>query len=144
MKTITLSNGKRTIVDDEWYEYLNQWKWFPIGAGYCARQEQRNNVKKTIYMHRQVAGTPDGLETRHINGDKLDNRACNLRSVDHHTNLRGAMKLDKRNTSGYRGVSKFKNKWRARVGRDNYLGIFDTPEQAANAIKEYLTYYKYL
>lgn len=137
MRTIILSNGQKTIVDDEWYDYLSQWRWFPIGSGYCARQEQRNHVKRTIYMHRQVAGTPPGMDTNHINGDKLDNRSSNLESIDHHANLKAYMKLDKRNSSGYRGVSRFKNKWRARVGRDNYLGLYNTPEDAAKAIEEF-------
>jgi hypothetical protein len=124
MKVIKLSNGQKALVDDEWYEYLSQWRWFPIGAGYASRQVTKNGVRHTIYMHRQVAGTPPGMDTDHINGDKLDNRSENLRIVSHSENLMARLKLDKRNNSGYRGVSKFKNKWRARVGRNVHLGVF--------------------
>lgn len=137
MKKIQLSNGTYAIVDDHWFDYLNQFRWFPIGAGYASRQVQKNGVKKTIYMHRQIANTPAGMDTDHINGDKLDNRESNLRVVDHATNLAGYSKMDIRNTSGYRGVSKWQNKWRARIGRKIYLGVFNTPEEAARAIEEY-------
>lgn len=38
--------------------------------------------------HRLVVQCPPGLEVDHINGDGLDNRKCNLRIVDHSTNMR--------------------------------------------------------
>lgn len=139
MKRIELTRGKYAIVDDEWYKYLNQFKWQYYSGGYAARQAGgRPPKRKTIYMHRQIMDTPFGMDTDHINGDKLDNRITNLRVVDHKTNLNGYLKLDKRNKSGYRGVSSFKGgKWRARVGRGGYLGLFDTPELAAKAIAEH-------
>lgn len=134
MKKIELTQGKHAIVDDEWYEFLNQYKWCYYSGGYAARQVQKNYKKKTIYMHRQIANTPPGMDTDHINGDKLDNRSENLRVVDHQTNLRGFLKLDKRNVSGYRGVSAYKGKWRARRGRGGYLGVYATIEEAARAL----------
>lgn len=137
MKTIPLTQGKVALIDDEWFEYLSQYKWGYYKGGYAARQTQRNRVKATIYMHRLIANTPKGYDTDHINGDKLDNRSSNLRVVTHHENLSAYMKLDKRNTSGYRGVAKWKNKWRARIGRSVYLGVYDTPELAHEAILRY-------
>lgn len=138
MKKIKLTQGKYALVDDEWYEYLNQFKWCYYAGGYAARQTQKRRKKRTIYMHRQIADTPPGLDTDHINGDKLDNRSENLRVISHHDNLRSYMKLDKRNRSGYRGVSRTRSgKWRARVGRKVYLGSFETPEDAAKAIKQW-------
>jgi len=135
MKKIKLTQDKFAVVDDEWFDYINQYKWCYYNGGYAARQIQKDRIKTTIYMHRQIANTPIGMDTDHINGDKLDNRGENLRVVDHKTNLNAYMKLDKRNKSGYRGVSSYKgNKWRARVGRGGYLGIYDTPEEAAEAI----------
>lgn len=135
MKRIKLTQNMFALVDDEWFDYLNQFKWQYYTGGYAARQTGgRPPNRRTIYMHRQIAGTPVGMDTDHINGDKLDNRSKNIRIVDHKTNLNAYMKLDKRNKSGYRGVSSYRGKWRARIGRGGYLGVFSTPEEAIKAI----------
>lgn len=41
----------------------------------------------------------------HISGDRADNRLCNLREADRHINAQNQHKPNKRNTSGYLGVS---------------------------------------
>ena len=64
-----------------------------------------------------------------------DNNAwCNLRCATHSDNLANS-KLTTRNTSGFKGVSFHRGaqRWMAmawRGGRPNYLGLFDTPEEA--------------
>ena len=73
----------------------------------------------------------------HLNGDKADNRACNLRKADHALNARN-MPKKKTNTSGFTGVywNKQRSKWQARLqvdGRQHHLGCFDTPEEANEA-----------
>lgn len=56
MKEIPLTQGKVAIVDDDMYEYLNQWKWCFCG-GYASRADKvaGANEKKTktttMYMH---------------------------------------------------------------------------------------------
>jgi hypothetical protein len=68
----------------------------------------------------------------HANGITSDNRLCNLRlatASQNHANSRRA----RNNTSGYKGVSRFRDKWRANVTKDNrkiFLGLFDAPEAA--------------
>lgn len=45
-------------------------------------------------------------------------------------------RMKSNNTSGYRGVHKRENKWVARIninGKDNYLGVFENIEEAAEA-----------
>lgn len=58
------------------------------------------NVKlhKPRFLHRAIWETfvysiPDGYEIDHINGDRLDNRLCNLRCVKHIENMRNPITL---------------------------------------------------
>lgn len=86
-----------------------------------------------FYVYGELPGQID-----HINEIKTDNRLCNLRVVttkQNHEN-RGAQK---NNTSGFKGVTRFQNKWRAQImhNRKNfYLGVYETAEQASNAYKQ--------
>jgi len=69
----------------------------------------------------------------HINGNKSDNRFCNLRQATPQQNTYNR-KISRVNTSGFKGVSAGRNgKWQATIrvgGRCKYLGEFTTPEQA--------------
>lgn len=95
--------------------------------------------RKVYFTHRVVwlyvhGSMPDGriLKIDHINGDTGDNRLANLRLAtgsQNHANSRRA----RNNTSGFKGVSRFRDKWRANVTKDNrkiFLGLFDAPEAA--------------
>jgi len=76
---------------------------------------------------------PERLD--HINGDKDDNRIANLRIADKYQNAQNAM-IKPNNKSGYKGVSKSKNRWTAIIqsrGKVHYLGLFLTPEEAHQA-----------
>jgi len=92
-----------------------------------------------VYVHRLawfwVFGVwPSGL-IDHKNGDKLDNRWENLRPASQSQNKSNGERYAN-NTSGYKGVTQMKNRWRAQITfkqRVYYLGLFDTPEQAHEA-----------
>ena len=100
-KRILLTKNKVAIVDDEDYEWLNQWKWKYHKDNYGYRTVKYN---KSIFMHRIINKTPDGLFTDHINREGLDNRKCNLRTVTRNQNIFNS-KPRKNNTSGYKGVT---------------------------------------
>ena len=73
----------------------------------------------------------------HINGDRMDNRLCNLREATQSENNANA-RLHKHNTSGYKGVffSSQVGKWLANIewkGKKYHVGTFDTAEAAAEA-----------
>lgn len=137
MRRLKLTQNRYALVDDHLFEYLNQYKWCYYKNGYAARQVMKNGLRKTIYMHRFIMQTPDGMDTDHINGDKLDNRQANLQIITHGENMLAYQKLDRRNKSGFRGVSAHQGKWRARIGRNIYLGLYETPEIAAEAIQKF-------
>ena len=78
-------------------------------------------------------------EIDHINHDKTDNRADNLRVVSHKQNLRNRS-LHKNSSSGFTGVvwHKSRGKWRAQIGVNGvtkYLGLFETIDDAIAARK---------
>lgn len=76
---------------------------------------------------------PQGL-IDHINNDRADNRACNLRMATFAENSRN-VQIHRDNTSGFKGVYRTDrgNRWRAhiRVNRKRIsLGTYGTPEEA--------------
>ncbi len=88
-----------------------------------------------VQMHREIMKAPKDKFVDHINGNTLDNRKDNLRLVTHTENLRNS-KLNKRNTTGYKGVRRTKSGFYARInvsGREISLGGFPTLERAARA-----------
>lgn len=79
MKEIPLTQCKVALVDDKYFEFLNQFKW-RFSNGYAARSDIRTKRgRKTILMHRAIMDAPKGVEVDHVNGDKLDNQRSNLR-----------------------------------------------------------------
>lgn len=141
MKKIQLTKGKFSLVDDEDYEKLIQWKWQLSSKGYACRSqrigERKYNKKIAVWMHREIINATKELQVDHINGDKLDNRKSNLRLCTGTQNL-GNVGVPKHNTSGYKGVSwdKSKNKYEAYITKRDkkvYLGIFDDKQKAAKA-----------
>lgn len=71
----------------------------------------------------------------HINGINHDNRICNLRLADKFENAANRDVM-KNNTSGFKGVTKSRDKWKAQINYKNIkynLGIFETPELASIA-----------
>ena len=94
MKEIPLTQGKVALVDDEDFEVLKLHKWFVIDQGCGINYAVRNTPtglkkprQRCVRMHRVIMGTPNGLETDHINGNGLDNRRENLRILTHQENM---------------------------------------------------------
>lgn len=94
-------------------------------------------LNATVYAHRAILALLDGFwpaqDVDHINGDRTDNRAVNLRSVSRAENARN--KCVKPGLSGAVGVHVARRgKWAARIGtggRALNLGQFDSVEEAA-------------
>jgi len=71
----------------------------------------------------------------HIDGDKLNNQRDNLRVATDSQNVCNK-RMQRNNTTGYRGVQKSGKKWSAGIdvnGIHTHLGVFATPEEAAQA-----------
>ena len=73
-------------------------------------------------------------EMDHINGDRDDNRVCNLRQVTHRENLMNRV-INRAGRLPGCCLEKRSGKWRARIQFDDkrrHIGLFDT-EREANA-----------
>jgi hypothetical protein len=144
MKTIPLTQGQIAKVSDKWYEELNQFKWYAkYDSGTKSFYATRNiptlfRKQKMIYMHRVIAGTPDGMQCDHVDHDTLNNQDENLRNCTPTQNQCNRGKQVS-NTSGFKGVSADRNNWMARIQVNDkrlYLGTYPTREEAAHAYDE--------
>jgi hypothetical protein len=130
--------GKFALVDDEDYDYLNQYPWYIDAHGYAFSRFWNKNTKRTEgvgFMHRLLL--TNGNKVDHINGNKLDNRRENLRYCTSDQNMYNRRKHSKA-TSRYKGVffEKALNKWRACIRFNKkliYLGSFIDENEAALA-----------
>ena len=98
---------------------------------------------KRIYAHRAawlyVYGEPPKGVMDHINGNRRDNRICNLRIATHSQNCWN-MRTGGRGTSRFKGVSFHKKGqcWRAQIGFNGeniHLGSYSSEKDAANAVQ---------
>lgn len=137
MKKIWLNKGKYTLVDNKDYDHLSQWKWCITNGGYARRTISKDGKVVGISMHRLIMDTPDGMETDHINHDKLDNQRQNLRictkSQNHFNRLKNRV-----GSSYYRGVSwnKQKKSWETAIKLNKkriFIGYFKNERYAAMA-----------
>jgi len=145
MKEIPLAKGKVAIVDDDVYEYLSQWNWTTHCSEnkrwYAARNEGYR-FHRNILMHRVIMNAPNGVDVDHWDGDGLNNQKYNLRFCTPIQNARNR-RCRSDSTVGLKGVghkdTKKKKRYFARItfeGKDMFLGIFNTPEEAARAYDE--------
>jgi hypothetical protein len=134
MKEIPLTRGLVALVDDDDYETLSRYKWFAnVGAKgnfYAARMSRdAANARKTVFMHRVLLNPPPAIWVDHVDFNGLNNQRRNLRLATVAENKRHA-RMPSNNTSNFKGVCLYRNKWRARIN-DSWLGVFATKEAAA-------------
>ena len=146
MKYIPLSGkraaGRLAIVDDADYGKLNKYSWSVMGKGYVRAGTSKNvngkHVTISFNMSRVIMDPPKGMQVDHINGDKLDNRKCNLRVCTNAENCRNRSRYKgSTNVSGYKGVywHKVNRKWVVMIKvnqKIHYLGSFRNKQTAAN------------
>ena len=142
-KTIGLTQGFETIVDDQDFEWLSKSKWYTKRGRklfYARHKERGKKHQKEVLMHRLILNAPQGMQVDHINGDGLDNRRSNLRLATNSQNLKN-QGPHKDNCSGFKGVywDKRAHKWRAQIrtdGKKTGLGYFTLKEDAARAYND--------
>jgi len=149
MKEIKLTQGKIALVDDDVFNYLNQFKWQALNIKrynnyYAVRSTNSlSKGKHSFFMHREIMKTPKGMETDHIDHNGLNNQKHNLRICTTNENQRN-QKVRGSSTSQYKGVRLMRVKhpygyyfyWGARIVMNKKIeniGNFKTETDAALA-----------
>src|SRR6266516_5908807 len=69
-----------TIVDNDIFQELNQYKWRKQSNGYIVRSIVKNGSWSSEYLHKRILVVDEpNLEIDHINGCRFDNTSRNLR-----------------------------------------------------------------
>jgi hypothetical protein len=140
MKTISLTQDKFALVDDEDYEWLSKFNWCVHkvnGNNYVAMRgyfPEPNGKEKTLLMHRSIMNPPKNMQVDHIDHNSLNNQKANLRICTHRDNQRN--RRPRGGTSKYMGVCYYKQtgKFCASIRPNNktiHLGYFTNEEDAA-------------
>jgi hypothetical protein len=141
---VPLSQGYEAIIDTADVPLVDKWAWCArvkrkktgeIYAVYALRTCGVNDRKRgTLFLHRVIAGAPEGLYVDHIDGDGLNNRRANLRLATASQNQHNQRKSVS-NKSGIKGVSwdSVREKWEARLNvnrRVVFLGRYSEKKEA--------------
>lgn len=123
-------------IDESDLSFVTQWSWHINCNGYVYRQFRDETGKcRCIFLHRELANTPDGFFTDHINRNKLDNRRSNLRIATKSQNAMNS--ASRKSSSGKTGIRiKDNGKFTARITinrKELHLGVFNTFHEASLA-----------
>lgn len=140
---IPLTKGCEAVID-EIDSDLAQYKWRTMQGKktvYAARSYRVGGRQVTVLLHRVILSRildreltkADEVDHGDLNG--TNNTRNNLRLATTSENACNRT-LGSNNTTGVKGVTRYKNRFRANIKRDGvpkHLGIFDTLEEAADA-----------
>lgn len=125
-RLIALTRGMYAKVDIEDFDRINTHSWRAMlnrntGCYYAATNLKIDGRNRSSFgMHTMVMNPSPGMEVDHRNrSETLDNRKENLRLATRSQN-QANRRLQKNNTSGYRGVAFVKNMglWRAQTQKN--------------------------
>ncbi len=135
-KEIQLSQGEMALVDDDVFAELDKFYWYCDADGYAARMAKRPNGQRFVLrMHWCIKRVQPGFVVDHINGNRLDNRAENLRVC---TKAQNNANIHK---DGFKGVcwrehAKAYKAYIKKNGKQIHLGYFKDQVKAAEAYNE--------
>lgn len=135
-KYIDLGNGRVAIVDGEDYPEVSKHTWRLRKDGYVQRTYTNGDKTKHELLHRFIMKPKSNEKIDHKDGPRWDCRKSNLRKA---TNQENCFNRRPRNGRSLKGIYKHGKQWKARIkidGKNIYIGIFGTPEEAARAYDE--------
>lgn len=142
MPTISLTQGKRSIVDWQDYQRFSEHRWFAVKARHTCYAGRYRPGGGLIYMHREILGLPSlgrgVMPIDHIDRNGLNNRRRNLRCTTSRKNSE-----NRRNPSPHGvGIAQLPNgKFIAKVWADgvrHYLGVHPTAREAREVRSRFL------
>lgn len=139
MKIIKAYHGQEIMIDDENFDFLNQFVWKVIKKMKTYKDVQSTHFGKIVRMSRLIMKITDPkIFIDHIDGNTFNNQKSNLRLATPRQNSRNIGKRKGNYTSKYKGVNwnKVKNKWDSRIATDHgrvHVGYFDNEIDAAKA-----------
>lgn len=115
---VYMKNGEYFIADAIDYQKVKERTWH-VDSTTKHVVAREFGMNKTITLTRYLLDYDGENVIDHINGDPLDNRRCNLRICTHQQNMFNS-KINKRNTTGHKGVSydKAQNRYVAYIRKD--------------------------
>lgn len=126
------------FIDPSDADVIGYWNWgaFISDSGNVYAGRIAGNPKRFISLHRLVMGNPPEVEIDHRNGWGLYNCKLNLREASRSQNRCNMRKMNRKNTTGFKGVSfnKRQNRYVAYIrsnGVMTSLGTYETAEEAA-------------
>lgn len=130
-----LVKGIEILIDECDLDLIRDHNWCLTTSSYMCGS---GGEYRGVYLHIIIAGRM-GLDCSndidHEDVNTLNNQRLNLRSETRSQNLANG-KLRINNTSGYKGVSRYKDKWRAQIcvkRKQITIGYFYNKEDAARA-----------
>jgi len=131
-QVITLTTGEQAYVDTADFSLVARLPWY-LSCNYASTGQPQ------ILMHHLILDMYDFSthELHHINENELDNRRSNLKVLTFQQHIM-TKPAHKDNASGFKGVtlSRATGRYFARImidGKNNYLGMYKSPEDAARA-----------
>lgn len=124
--------GEKFYIDKEDYEKVKNYCWrIDKNSGYVIANS-RNGSNKVIFIHRIIMDPKDEELIDHKNWNKADNRKSNLRiATKSENNINIKRKIN--NSTGYTGVTKEPNGYKARISKNGTrydLGTYESFEEA--------------
>lgn len=144
MKLIPLTKGMSAMVDDEDFDFLNQWKWHVslsrYGGAYAKRIDTSGGGRLKISMHRLLLKAPETMKVDHRDRNGLNNQKYNIRRCTQFQNCHNRG-MHSKNTSGFKGVFPRlkKGDFVSRIGvrgKYQHIGVFKDIKDAARAYDE--------
>ena len=135
VRSIPLSNGGVTLVDDADYDAVRRFPWRLNSKGYVMYTCTEDGQRHEVYLHRYLAQPWRRQVVDHLDHDPLNNTRANLRRCSVQENLRHRRRFSN-NECGFKGVTARRSQWLARIyvnDRALKLGTYDDLLAAAQA-----------
>lgn len=150
MAEFRLSTGEICLIDDEDLSLAADRTWRLTrrangDEGYVTGAFRDQGRKTTKPIHRVIMQPTGDAVVDHINGNRLDNRRCNLRICTHKQNMRNR-RPNRGKDHGYKGIYRRpgESRWHAQINLDGKfvrIGTFDDPQSAAVAYDRAATHH---